>query len=191
MNVLNRVLVVLAVLVALVVCVAVFVVPVPILQAAGEWLVDMADSLAALTGTAAVLRVVVGVLFAIAWIVICLLVLALELIPRRAKTVRVQRIDGGEVEVGLKTVEEHISYAVDQLPGILRVRSTVAANRGGVVVNVEVDTAGDDEVPDRANQVIELVRQVVEEKVGVKLAQPPRVRLHAQPAPKSGGRTSG
>ncbi len=180
MNVLNRVLVVLAVLAAMVVCVAVFVVPIPILQAVGAWLQDLTVFL---EGVSLPLRLLAGVLFAVAWVVVCVLFLALELIPRRRKTARLQKIDGGEVEVDLRSVEEHVAYAVDQLPGVLRTRSRVSGRKGGVVVEVDVDTAGDVEVPARANRVLELVRQVVEERVGVRLAQPPKVHLRAQPAP--------
>jgi hypothetical protein len=129
------------------------------------------------------LRVVLGVLLALASLVVGVLFLTLELRRPQLKMVRLEKVGGGVVEVSLGTVAEHVAYEVDQLPGVLRTRPRVTARRGGVVVEVEVDTAGDVEVPARAAQVVEVVRRVVEEKVGVKLTQPPKVRLRATPAP--------
>jgi hypothetical protein len=183
MNVLNRILVVLAVLVVLVVCVAVFVAPIPILDAASGWMEEAASSLDALEGLYELLRIVIGIVLALIWLVICVLFLVLELFPRRRKMVRVEKIDSGEVEVSLRTVREHVIYAVDRMPGVLRARPSVAARKGGVVVEVEVDIAGDLDVPPQATRIVEMVRRVVEEKVGVKLARPPKVRLRATSAP--------
>ncbi|HEC34622.1 MAG TPA: hypothetical protein ENI37_07890 [Chloroflexi bacterium] len=180
MNTLNRVLVVLTVLVSLVVCVTVFVAPISTLRAVSGGLDGAASYLEGIPGW---LRVVLGVLFALAWLVVCILFLILELRQPRLKMVRLEKVGGGEAEVSLGTVAEHVAYEIDQLPGVLRARPRVSARKNGVVVEVEVDTAGDVEVPARAAQVVEVVRRVVEEKVGVKLAQPPKVRLRAAPVP--------
>jgi hypothetical protein len=178
MNALNKVLVVLAVLLAIPVCVALLVAPVQILGAAGGGLEAVISWLEAVPS---LLRVVLGILCALAWLVICVLFLVLELRRPPARTVRLEKVGGGEVEVSLRTVGEHIAYGVDQLPGVLRVRPSVSARRGGVVIELEVDTAGDMDVPVRAAQVVEAVRSVVEERVGVRLARPPKVRLRAAP----------
>lgn len=180
MNTLNRVLVVGMVLVALVVCVAGFLAPIPILHGVGRLGEGLASTL---EGVQALARVALGILFALAWTVLCILFLILELRRPRPKMVRLEKVGGGEVEVSLGTVAEHVVYEVDQLPGVLRARPRIWARKGGVVIEVEVDIAGDVEVPARAAQVVEVVRRVVVEKVGVKLAQPPKVRLRAAPIP--------
>jgi len=182
MNTLNRILVVLAVLVAIPACVAFFIAPVPILHWVGEQARLWADWLLA---QPPLLRIAVGVLFALAWFVICVFVLVLELRRPRAKTVRVEKVGGGEVEVSLRTVADRVAYDVDQLPGVVRTRPRVSVRRRGVVVEVEVDMAGAVEVPERASRIVEVVSQAVEERVGVKLAQPPKVRLRAAPVPAS------
>lgn len=180
MNTLNRVLVVVAALVAIPVCVAVLVAPIPLLRAASGGLGGVVDLLEIVNPW---VRVLVGVLFALAWLVIGVLFLVLELGRPRPRMVRVQRVNGGQVEVSLATVAEHVAFELDQLPGVVRARPHVAARRGAVAIDVEVDMAGDVEVPARAAQIVEVVRRVVEERVGVKLAQPPKVRLRATPAP--------
>ena len=180
MNVLNRILVVLGLLIALPLGMATCVAPIPILGAVGQGL----DSLVSwLDTTPAWARLLLGILFALAWMVICLLLLVLELRRPLRRLVRVERVDGGAVEVSLKTVTDHIAYELEQLPGVLRARSQASVRRNAVAVEVEVDTAGDMEIPAQASQIVEVVRRVVEEKVGVRLAQPPQVRMRATPAP--------
>jgi len=186
MNTFNRILVVLGILVAIPLCIALFLFPVPILQGLGGQMEAWARGIAA---QPPVLRVALGVLFSLAWLVICVLFLVLELRRPSPRTARVEKVGGGEVEIGLKSIAERIAYDVDQLPGVLKVRPRVQARRGGVIVEVEVDMAGDFEVPVRGSQVVEVVRRSVEERVGVKLAQPPKVRLRAAPrAPEPKGR---
>lgn len=180
MNVMNRILVVFGLLIALPLGIALCVAPIPILGAIGQGLDNLVSWLDTIP---ALVRILLGLLFAIAWMVICLLLLILELRRPPRRRVRVERVDGGAVEVDLKTVTDHIAYELEQLPGVLRARSRASARRNAVVVEVEVDTAGDMAVPAQASHIVDAVRRVVEEKVGVRLAQPPQVRMHATPAP--------
>jgi hypothetical protein len=180
MNVLNRILVVLGLLIALPLGIALCVAPMPILGAMGQGLNNLVSWL---DTTPALARILLGILFALAWMVICLLLLILELRRPPRRMVRVERVDGGVVEVNLKTITDHIAYELEQLPGVLRARSRASVRRNAVAVEVEVDTAGDMAVPAQASQIVDVVRHVVEEKVGVRLAQPPQVRMHVAPAP--------
>jgi hypothetical protein len=180
MNVLNRILAVIGLLIALPLGIALCVAPIPILGAMGQGL----DSLVSwLDTTPALARMLLGILFALAWMVICILILILELRRSPRRMVRVERVDGGAVEVNLKTITDHVTYELEQLPGVLRARSRAAVRRNAVVVEVEVDTAGDTTVPAQASQIVDVVRRVVEEKIGARLAQPPQIRIHAAPAP--------
>ncbi len=180
MNVINRILIVLLVLVSVVVCLALSFAPVSILRGAGEQMEALGDLLDAQEHW---VLIAAGALFALVWLGISVLALILELYRPKAKTVRVEKVGGGEVEVSLKTISDRVTFDVDQLPGVLRVRPRVSVHRGGVVVEVTVDTAGEAEVPEQAAGIVEVVRQAVEKRVGVKLAQPPKVRLHAAPVP--------
>ena len=180
MNVLNRILVVLGLLIALPLGMAMCIAPIPILGAVGQSLEGLVSWLNTTPGWS---RLLLGILFALAWMVICLLLLVLELRRPPRRLVRVERVDGGAVEVSLKTVTDHIAYELEQLPGVLRARSQASVRRNAVAVEVEVETAGDVEIPAQASQIVDVVRRVVEEKVGVRLAQPPQVRLRATPAP--------
>lgn len=180
MNALNRILVVIGLLIALPLGMATCVAPIPILGALGQGL----DSLASwLDTTPALARILLGILFALAWMVLCLLLLILELRRPPRRMVRVEQVDGGVAEVDLKSITDHIAHELEQLPGVLRVRPRASVRRNAVAVEVEVETAGDMAVPAQASQIVDVVRHTVEEKIGVRLAQPPQVRMHITPAP--------
>jgi len=182
MNTFNRILIAAATLVLMIVCALVLVAAIPILRLIVGGLSSL---LITLEGAPRVLVYGLGVFFALAWIILCILFLIFELRPSRPRLIRVQQVGGGEALVSLRTIGEHIAYAVDQLPGVLRTLSRIAAHREGVTIELEVDTAGDVEIPAQAARIVELVRTVAEEKVGVKLARPPRVHLRASPLPPS------
>lgn len=179
MNTLNRILIVLLALVTWVLCLIFVVVP-PAL----EWVGNQMEALATTLETQpAWLRVVAGGFFALVGLAIFILILALQFRRPRVRTVHVEKVGGGEVEVSLKTIADRVAFDIDQLPGVLNVRPHVTAQRSGVEVEVMVEAAGEKEVPEQAARIIEVVRQAVEERVGVKLAKPPKVRLQAAPVP--------
>ena len=180
MNAFNRILVVLALVIAIPLCTLVFVVPIPVLETVGESLLALASSLNQMEWF---VRAPVGVLLAVISLVICIFMLMMEFRRPKAKSVRLQSVSGGQVEVSLKTITDRITYDVDQLPGVLKTKPTAYAKKGGVAVEVDVNVAGDIDVPARAAQIVEVVRRAVEQRVGIKLAQPPKVKVQAATSP--------
>jgi hypothetical protein len=179
-NTINRIVILLLTLVLLVACVALSFAPVSILQNVGGQMERWGDSLST---TPAWLRIAAGILFAFLGLCVTILIFIGELYRPRSKTIRVEKVGGGEVEVSLQTIRDRVQFDVDQLPGVLKVRPQVSTQRSGVVVEVVVESAGEAEVPDKASEIIEVVRQAVEERIGVKLARPPKVKLYAAPVP--------
>ncbi len=51
------------------------------------------------------------------------------------------------------------------------------------MVELDVETAAGVDVPEEATRIVETARRVVEEKMGLKLARPPKVNLRAVPYP--------
>jgi hypothetical protein len=179
MNTLNRILIVLLAFITWILCLIFVIVP-PVLSGVGNQMEALALTLETQPGW---LRVVAGGFFALVGLAIFVLILALQFRRPRARTVRVEKVGGGEVEVSLKTIADRVAFDIDQLPGVINVRPRVTSHRSGVEVEVMVDAAGEKEVPEQAARIIEVVRQAVEERVGVKLAKPPKVRLQAAPVP--------
>jgi hypothetical protein len=109
--------------------------------------------------------------------------LILEVRGPAKRTLRVQRVGGGEVVVTAESLAERLQYQIDQLADVIGVKARVAPRGGGVDVQVSLQTGADVNVPEKAEQVLEITRQVVEDQMGLKLARKPRVNVTAMPAP--------
>ena len=185
MNAMNRVLVVVLLLIAIVVCTVALVAPGWTLYQI-TWQSDAA--MHSLNCLKPYVRVALGVLFALTLDVIFVLLIILEVRRPARKAIRVEQAAGGEVQISVASIADRLRYEVDQLPGILRTKAKVSSKRGGVVAELDVETAAGITVPEQAEQIVETARQVVEEKMGLKLARSPKVNLRAVPypaAPKS------
>ena len=109
--------------------------------------------------------------------------LVLEVRGPAKRTLRVQRVGGGQVVVTAESLTERLQYHIDQLADVIGVKVRVSPRGGGVDVEVNLQTGADTNVPEKAEQVLEVTRQVVEDKMGLKLARKPRVNIHAMPTP--------
>ena len=98
-------------------------------------------------------------------------------------TIRVTRVSSGQVSVTTESLAERIQYHVDQLPGVIKVQVNVAPRGGEVDLVLNIQTGSDVNVPEKAEQVLQVTRQVVEDKMGLKLGRQPRVNIHAMPYP--------
>jgi len=176
MNVVNRVVLVILLLVAIPMCTILLVWPVPVLEAARIQLAALVDFVNSLQWYA---RMLLGVLFALTLDIIFILLLVLELRRPAPKAIRVEKATGGEVLVGVRSIADGLRYEIDQLSSVLRCRSKISARRGGIVIELDVETAAGINVPEKAEQIVETARRVVEERMGLKLARPPRVNLRS------------
>jgi len=192
MNTMNRILVILMLLVAMLVCTVVLVLPafnVSVLDTVGERLAELADSLDQMK---AVWRVVLGILFALVVNIVLGLLVVFEVRRPSPKFIRVEKAAGGEVQVSIASIADRLRYEVDGLASVLRAKAKVSARRKGVVVQLDVEIAAGLDVPVKADQIVETARLVIEDKMGLKLARPPKVTMRAIPYPKALGiRTPG
>ena len=180
MNTVNRILLAILLLVAIPLCTILLVLPVPVLEATGWQLAALVNSLELLNPF---VRVSLGILFALALDIIFVLLIMLEVRRPTPKAIRVEETAGGEVLISVASIADRLEYEVGQLSSILRSKSKVSAKRSGVVVELDVEMAAGINVPEKADQIVEAARQVVEEKMGLKLARPPKVNLRAIPYP--------
>ncbi|HUX76043.1 MAG TPA: hypothetical protein VMY40_05310 [Anaerolineae bacterium] len=182
MNAVNRVLIVILLLVAMVLCSVLLVTPVRVLSAVGQQSVALVDFLNSMR---VFVRAGLGILFAAVLDIILVLFLIAEVRRPVQKAIRVKTTSGGEVQVSVNSIADRLKYEIDQLSSILRTKPQVLAKRGGVVVELDVETAAEIDVPQKAEQIVETARRVVEEKMGLKLARPPKVNLRAVPYPST------
>jgi uncharacterized alkaline shock family protein YloU len=123
------------------------------------------------------------ILCAILFDVLLIGLLTLEIRGSARRTLRVAKVGGGEVSVTAESLVEQIQYHVDQLADVIGVQVKVAPRGGGVDLDLNIQTGADVNVPEKAEQVLEVTRQVVEDKMGLKLARKPRINVHAMPYP--------
>ncbi len=182
MNALNRIVMVVLLLVAIGLCTLVLVVPVSVLEVVETQAGVMAENLGQQPWY---VLLPVGILIALVLDVMFGFFIFLELRRPSRRSIRVEKTDGGEVMITVDSISDRLRYEVDQLPSVLRTKPKVSGKRGGVVVEMDVEMATGIQVPETSTQVLDLARRVVEEDMGLKLAQSPKVNLRVMPYPKS------
>ncbi len=189
MNAVNRVLLVAVLLVALVLCTILLVMPVRVLDAVARQTTALVDFLRQFEPYSAgwFVRVGLGALFALTVDIIFVLLIILEVRRPAPKAIRAEKTTGGEVLISVASIADRLKYEVDQLSSVQRSKPKVSARRGGVVVEIDVEAVAGIDVAEKAEQIVELVRRVVEERMGLKLARPPKVTLRMVPYSRPSG----
>jgi hypothetical protein len=183
MNVFNRLIVILL-LFALIVLTVIFVItPGPSLRlvaATSDWLhqgvLDYIETDALFFAGA---RVVIGG----AIIIVCLLIIWLELRRPRKKTIRAQKLAGGEARIATDSVEQRLAYNIDQLPDVIKVSPHIVGKSRGVDVDLLLETSPEIDVPMKTEEIMQVTREVIVERMGLKLGKV-QVRIKHAPYPK-------
>jgi hypothetical protein len=180
MNTLNRVLVVLMILLAIPLCSVVLITPVELARLLQAGLGNLAESLSQIRPE---IRYGVGILLALVVDALLLLWLVLEVRPPR-RIIRVPGVSGATVAVAVDSIRERLRYHLDQLADVIEVRPRVIPHRDGLQVELDVLTAPEVEVPRKAEEILQIARVVVEEKMGLRLRGQPVVRIRHAPYPR-------
>jgi hypothetical protein len=181
MSVFNRAVVILLLIVLIVLAAVVVIVPRESLRltaATADWLhqgtVDYADTDPLFF---AGMRVLIGG----AVIILCLVLLWLELRRPRKKTIRAQKMAGGEAFITVDSVEQRLTYNIDQLPEVIRVSPQVSSRSRGV--DLLVETSPEIDVPMKTEEIMQVAREVIVERMGLKLGKV-QVKIKHAPYPK-------
>jgi len=172
MNIFNRVVMVILLLLALAVSVVFTTIPVRLLDVASNAIALLAQSVQ----MARLVFVLIGIGFMLLWFL--LLVLELWRPPRR--TVRVEKVSGGQAEMTVDAIAQRVVYRVDQLADVVKVKPRIRAGRGGVDIDLDLETTPDIDVPTKTEEVCAVVKDVIEERMGLRLN---RIRVKVRHAP--------
>ena len=112
--------------------------------------------------------------------IICGLVLYLEFRRPARKMVRLESATGGEVELAVESIAQRLEYRVDQQPDVVRVRPEVKPRRKSVDVELYLETTPDIDVPAKTEEVCQVAREVIEERMGLKLR---KIKVNIKHAP--------
>jgi hypothetical protein len=93
-----------------------------------------------------------------------LLLLVLEIFPLRRKTVSLQDNSG---ELMIDSINGHLTYHLDLLPDVLRVRPKIVSRGRAVRATIYIETPPDVNVPQKSAEVQQTTRQVLEEQLGL------------------------
>jgi hypothetical protein len=181
MNIFNRIAVVLLVVLVLIVTVVIVIVPEQsfnILRAIFEWAqqntrgyIDSPDHYLFLAA-----RVIIGG----AIVVVGLLLLWLELRRPRRKVIRVQKMTGGEANIAIESISQRVAYNIDQLPEVIRVTPRISGGSRGVDIDLQLETSPEIDVPMKTEEVMQVTKDVVEGRMGLKLG---KVKITIKHAP--------
>jgi hypothetical protein len=168
-NAFNRVVVVLALLATMVISAIFFIIPLPTLGAVIPFLQRLNTSLAAMAGPRALVRVAVGLIFTFLVWLFCAALLWLEVRRPRTKTIKVQKVSGGEAELAAESIASRLEYNIHQLADVHKVKPTISSGRKGVHVDLELETSPEIEVPMKTEEVQQLTKEIIEDRMGLKL----------------------
>jgi hypothetical protein len=178
-NAFNRVVVVLALLATMVISAIFFIIPLPTLGAVIPFFQRLNTGLVAMTGPRALARVAVGLVFTFLVWLFCAALLWLEVRRPRTKTIKVQKVSGGEAELATESIASRLEYNIDQLADVHKVKPTISSGRKGVRVVLELETSPEIEVPMKTEEVQQLTKEIIENRMGLKLDSVRVVIRHA------------
>lgn len=183
-NTFNRIVVVISCLVLIVALTALFLLPQTVLLSLGQWMLDWGIYIQDLDPWA---RFGIGIALALVVDVILVIFIVLQILRPRSRFLRVQKVAGGTANINTKSVIELLQYRLDPLPGVIKITPTIKAKGNRVTARVDAGVARGTNVPQVANQLINLIQTVLTEEMGLQIAGQPEVQVTV--ARQTGSRT--
>ena len=115
-------------------------------------------------------RLIVAAVSIVLWIVTVLL-LWLELRPRATREITVSAVEGGEARVSSDSVARRLERRVATISEIHQAEATVVQGKEGVLANLVLHTGPSVNLPTVTSAAINLVREVLENEVGARVAK--------------------
>jgi hypothetical protein len=178
MNAFNRVVSVLLILLLVATLIVTAVVPFTVLERLVYTLQQAQDVLQARSPWSYLVFLAVDIVL----VLLALGLLWLEVRPQAKKTLTVRTVGGTHAEVSTASVQQALQQRVGQLDDVFKVRPTVTGRRGGVDVLLELETPADIDIPAKVDEVSQVVRDLVESKMGLRVS---RVKVLLKHGPHS------
>lgn len=105
------------------------------------------------------------------------LLLLLELRRPKPKEVQVQDVSGGTATVTVESIRQRLAFYIDGLVDVVKATPQVTVRGGAVAVSMDVETSAVVNVQAKARQIVQIVRMVVTESMGLQLRGEPEVRI--------------
>lgn len=180
MNTINRVVLVVALLCLMALLTIISVFPHFIFVNIGRWMVDVGTYF---NSVQPVWRLILGLLLALILNIIVLFLIYLEVRPGGRRFIRVQQVTGGMATISTESIMQQLAYKLDSIPGVLKVSPRVNAKGDKVQAVVNVEVAAGSDVPDLATELMEAVKTVLADSLGLQVYGQPEVRIKVAPSP--------
>jgi len=109
---------------------------------------------------------------------IALVVLAFELVPRAGADVKVTDLRVGDAVLSTLSISQRIEEAVRQVPSVTEARAGVRAKRKGVLLSLDLRVEPEANLATVTDEACEAAQDVLMNRLHVTLVEQPRVRLH-------------
>jgi hypothetical protein len=109
---------------------------------------------------------------------VAVIVLLIELIPRRGPAVQVTGLASGEATLSAAAIGQRIEEAVVQVPHVSEVRADVKSRKKGVLVALDLQVDPEANLATVTDEACQVATEVLTERVHVALIRPPTARLH-------------
>ena len=94
-----------------------------------------------------------------------------------------QQVAGGEAHIAVDSIAQRLAYSIDQLPDVVKVSPRIVGRSRGVDIDLVLETSPDIDVPMKTEEVLQVCKEVVEERMGLKLGKV-QVKIKHAPFPK-------
>jgi hypothetical protein len=184
MNTINRLVAILLIVVALAIVALVVVAPRQAFDLSANFFQTLSKSSQTFTENNwpvfATGRVIGGIVLGL----VGLTLLWLEFRRPRKKIIRAQKLEGGESFIAVEAISQRLAYSIDRLPDIVTVMPRVLGfGRAGLDLELNVETSPEIEVPMKTEEILQVTREVITQKMGLKLGKV-QVKIKHAPYPK-------
>ena len=111
-------------------------------------------------------------------VLLMLTVIVVELTPSPVEKMRVRDVKHGGASITTKQIAERIEAEARQVEHVADCRATVAKRGPRVEVVLDLHVDADANLAATADDACRRAHQLVEQQLGIELAQPPRARMH-------------
>ncbi|MBN1890491.1 MAG: hypothetical protein JW850_21030 [Thermoflexales bacterium] len=177
MNTINRIIVVLAILLTIIILTLLLILPQETLTTFGQTAKNLAEQIGSIPQPGYLVLRACLILVAVAVNFALVVLLLTEFRGSGRRWIRVPSVSGGQVSMRVDSIADRLKFHIDPLPDVLTVKPRVSGRRNGVAVSLEIETASEINVPHKAEEVLEVARDVIQNKLGLKLAGKPEVMI--------------
>jgi hypothetical protein len=120
----------------------------------------------------------------IAVVVLALIILWLEIRSPRRKSVRVKTKGAGNAQLGVESVAQSLAYRVDEIAGVREVQPHIVSHGKDLEVALDIHTSPTVNIPMVSDQIVKLCHDIIEEQLGLKLHGKVRLNITHEPFPR-------